>query len=544
MTIRLLVVSLAVAFAALSPAAQAETWDFAGDFRPNNSGNSTPDRYGHPGVWSYRLAPSNDAFEGFPLSKFTTQPFGAGYPYLKDVYAWAADDGVTRIFVGVKLGDTGSCVAPQTCTLRNGDGYMHPSDAYDAVARWTSPIAGTVRLTGVMQSVDGNGTGMTYRVTKNSATQSSGSIAPTGPGSTFDLSTTVAVGDTIDFRIGSGGSATSDGMKVDFTVARPIPSCDNPTITGSGTIDGTEGDDVIVGSDGGDLIRGYGGNDKICARGGNDTVRADGGNDEIDLGAGDDYYLGEQVAFNSDRIWGGGGADNIAANTSDRGLDRVLYDDAAGPVTIRLGTQTTTNGGVFDGTGDTIGDSIESVTGSPGADALTAAGGVGNHTIYGETGSDLIEGGPGADFLAGGRGGDTFTGGAGSDRVSYRQAGAGYSTSTGVTVSLNGLADDGLGTDLAAGLDGVSSSNRDNISSDVEYLFGGTGNDTLDMSGYVGGFPASSPAPTGIVASGWDGNDTLFGTPNRDYLEGGVGADTAYCTSGDILVTIEVKSGC
>jgi hypothetical protein len=43
------------------------------------------------------------------------------------------------------------------------------------------------------------------------------------------------------------------------------------TITGSGIIDGTEGDDVIVGSGVGDTIDGGGGGDLVCGLGGNDA---------------------------------------------------------------------------------------------------------------------------------------------------------------------------------------------------------------------------------------------------------------------------------
>jgi len=47
-----------------------------------------------------------------------------------------------------------------------------------------------------------------------------------------------------------------------------------PTITGSGEIDGTPGDDVIVGSAGDDKIDGGGGGDVICGLGGNDDIVA------------------------------------------------------------------------------------------------------------------------------------------------------------------------------------------------------------------------------------------------------------------------------
>ena len=56
-------------------------------------------------------------------------------------------------------------------------------------------------------------------------------------------------------------------------------------ITGSGTIRGTNGDDLIIGSAGPDNIRAGNGNDVVCARGGADTI--DGGN-------GDDNLIGDR----------------------------------------------------------------------------------------------------------------------------------------------------------------------------------------------------------------------------------------------------------
>ena len=44
------------------------------------------------------------------------------------------------------------------------------------------------------------------------------------------------------------------------------------TLTGSGQIEGTPGDDVILGSPGNDQINGRGGADVVCAGSGNDTV--------------------------------------------------------------------------------------------------------------------------------------------------------------------------------------------------------------------------------------------------------------------------------
>ncbi len=62
-------------------------------------------------------------------------------------------------------------------------------------------------------------------------------------------------------------------------------------ITGSGTITGTNGNDLILGSAADDTINGLGGTDCILGGGGNDTISGDGGSDVCSGGgnAGDTF---------------------------------------------------------------------------------------------------------------------------------------------------------------------------------------------------------------------------------------------------------------
>lgn len=96
-------------------------------------------------------------------------------------------------------------------------------------------------------------------------------------------------------RGGNNGTNAFDEvfiMGVDFPSLTPVCNGLLATITGSGTIRGTNGDDVIVGSAGADRINSYGGNDVICGGRGNDSL----------LGwSGDDVIFGEQ---GNDRIRG------------------------------------------------------------------------------------------------------------------------------------------------------------------------------------------------------------------------------------------------
>ena len=83
------------------------------------------------------------------------------------------------------------------------------------------------------------------------------------------------------------------------------------TISGSGVIWGTAGNDIIAGSDLNDNINGLGGNDIICGRGGNDIISGSAGNDRILGDLGNDALYGND---GNDRISGGPGDDQMFGN--------------------------------------------------------------------------------------------------------------------------------------------------------------------------------------------------------------------------------------
>ncbi|MDQ6798873.1 MAG: hypothetical protein M3011_12820 [Actinomycetota bacterium] len=82
------------------------------------------------------------------------------------------------------------------------------------------------------------------------------------------------------------------------------------TITGSGRIVGTRGDDVIFGSPGPDVLSGLGGDDLICGNGGNDYIDGGPGDDQISgdpFGFSDTGIIGHPAsARGADKIFGGG----------------------------------------------------------------------------------------------------------------------------------------------------------------------------------------------------------------------------------------------
>lgn len=127
-------------------------------------------------------------------------------------------------------------------------------------------------------------------------------------------------------------------------------------------------------------------------------------------------------------------------------------------------------------------------------------------TVYGGGGKDTLRGGSGNDTLNGGDGDDTFTTGTAADGDDVLVGGADkdtadYSTRTAaLTLKISGMAESGQGSEA------------DTISTDIETVKGGTGNDT-------------------IIGSA--GNDTLFGGPGDDTITGGLGDDVLNGDAGN-----------
>jgi Ca2+-binding RTX toxin-like protein len=131
------------------------------------------------------------------------------------------------------------------------------------------------------------------------------------------------------------------------------------------------------------------------------------------------------------------------------------------------------------------------------------AGGPGRDTIIGGRGDDYIFGGDNRDFLDGGRGADDILGGSGKDIVDY-------STRTApLTIGLGTLPDDG------------EAGEADNVRTDVEIVFGGSGSDSM-----------STRSRINVEFYGNGGDDTLTGGNGNDLLVGGAGRDSLVGTGG------------
>lgn len=142
---------------------------------------------------------------------------------------------------------------------------------------------------------------------------------------------------SLDIEVENASSLPLDPPVVVKPTPKPTCKGKEATITGAGTIRGTNGPDVIVGSAGADRIESGGGADLVCAgagrdrilggggadrlfgEAGNDRMSGGAGNDVVNGGAGNDKLLEpEDSGKGEDRLVGGAGRDRIVTAGSQR----------------------------------------------------------------------------------------------------------------------------------------------------------------------------------------------------------------------------------
>ncbi|MGW0810744.1 calcium-binding protein [Nonomuraea sp. NPDC002799] len=216
-----------------------------------------------------------------------------------------------------------------------------------------------------------------------------------------------------------------------------------------------------------------------------------------------------QVVINdtADAVRAGAGCTQINANTVECAgvnLVRVFAGDLADTVTNNSPVSSHQHG---DAGADTL-------RGGSGTDQFF--GGVGNDTTAGNGGNDIYN----ADLPVDGA--DVFAGGPGVDTAAYNNRTAA------LTITLNGVANDG-----AAG-------EGDNLMSDVENVFAGSGSDVVTGNGVANEIRAGQGADT---ITGLGGNDTLNavdGAGGNDSLNAGTGTDTCFSDAGDTETGCEI----
>lgn len=322
---------------------------------------------------------------------------------------------------------------------------------------------------------------------------------------------------------------------------------------GNDTLSGGDGDDTLSGGAGTDLLQGGTGADSLTGSDGNDTLDGGADNDLLDGGLHADLLLGNS---GDDRMFGGDGNDTGAGGNGNDTLDGGAGNDWL------LGDAN--NDSLTGGDGN---DRLEGGTHndnlSGGNDNDTLLGGTGSDTLTGDAGSDLVHGGDDADLLFGGDGDDTLHGGTGADSV---LGGAGndvivvtsddsvdvFDGGTGIdTLDLSG-ATTGANVDLGAGGQGFLrlGTGPDDQVSGIDIVTGtafndtivGTGSNQETLSGGAGNdfIRARGGDDAGF---GGDGDDTLNGNEGNNTLAGGTGNDTFLLDGTSINATNLISGG-
>lgn len=208
----------------------------------------------------------------------------------------------------------------------------------------------------------------------------------------------------------------------------------------------------------------------------------------------------------------------------------IRFSDGGTPVDVPVGDSAFLDCG---GGADTVNintnlnGTFTSINGSAGNDTIN--GGAGNERFVGGSGTDCLFGGDGDDYLWGADGagsGDLLDGGNGTDC-------AFYDSTTGVTVSLDNAANDGISLefDNVKTEDVVGSAFNDTItgSGSANGINGMDGNDSID--GGSGNDTLNGVNDDDTVIGG-PGNDSIFGGDGNDSLAGGSGADSLYGNFG------------
>jgi uncharacterized delta-60 repeat protein len=145
----------------------------------------------------------------------------------------------------------------------------------------------------------------------------------------------------------------------------------------------------------------------------------------------------------------------------------------------------------------------------------TIVGGAGNDSIEGHAFSNNLQGGAGNDTIkAGGGGYTTMDGGPGADDIygssSWNDSVTYGSRTKNLRITMDDIADDG------------EAGEHDNVHSNIEDCYGGSGNDYIAANALRNEIHAGSGHDT---VYGDAGNDTIFGDGNSDLLYGDAGND-------------------
>ncbi|HWB03714.1 MAG TPA: calcium-binding protein [Verrucomicrobiales bacterium] len=319
-----------------------------------------------------------------------------------------------------------------------------------------------------------------------------------------EISITYRAGESSSANIGPlnygpiTGHITAQGGKESDTIILA------PDIVTPADLSGGEGLDELTGGAGDDTLDGGDDHDLLTGRAGNDTLLG---------GPGPDILMG------------GSGADVLNGGPDD---DLVSFKDSTKNVLIDLVSGEATN----DAAGDTF-VSIEKIEGTPFNDTLRGTSET--DSFFGLEGNDILEGREGDDGLEGGPGADQIRGGPGYDVTTYQFSSAGVNVNLLTGASTGGDAEGDvldsieaiIGSPFDDTLTGNDSDNYIDGHAGHDTINGGAGND--ELHGGYGPSPElpvqGQPTPPDDTINGGPGSDRIFGDGNNDLVYGGDGDD-------------------
>ncbi len=359
-----------------------------------------------------------------------------------------------------------------------------------------------------------------------------------------------------------GVSGGNDTVQSDVNVIlAPGGNVENIILSGTTAV-------TAIGDNGDNFITGNSIANTLDGAGGNDTLNGGAGNDTLIGGLGNDTLIG---STGTDDMNGGDGSDTYYVDVAGD----AIHDDGAG-----IGDSDTVYAGITYTLSPSSG--IENLT-LTGTGAINGTGDAGANTITGNSGVNILTGGAGNDTLDGGIGADKLVGGLGNDTfvvdnikdTATESAGEGTDTVLSTVAFTLGANIENLvitGTSSVSGtgngdvniITGNSGDNTLDGKAGADTMIGGAGNDTyiVDNAGDVitenlnegtdtivasTSFNLSLPAYANIEnltltgtgninGIGNDNDNTFVGNSGVNTFTGGLGNDTYYVTSNDIII--------
>lgn len=341
-----------------------------------------------------------------------------------------------------------------------------------------------------------------------------------------DLFSDVDSGDTLTWSVRlAGGAALPAWMSVDMatrtlTGAPPDAALDTEWTIEVSVADGSGGSAntsfkvainaqglTLTGTEGADALTGTDLNDTLIGHGGADILDGKEGQDQMSGGSGDDRYAVDHASDTVNEV-ADGGNDTVVATISallGNHLENLML---VGPDSI-------------DGTGNALDNVL--------------VGNVAANTLAGLAGNDALAGGQGDDVLDGGSGDDLYLYHQGEGREILRDQAGTDTLRFGAGITLDSvvareLFDDGHNA-VGVKVSVLGSDGSEDTSQTIEWATG----TTIERFEFVdGSVKTLADLLLGTqVANGTNGNDTLSGGRNDDFLYGGNGNDSVRGYTGN-----------